>query len=285
MENAIEVRGLCKQYRDFTLQNVDLTVRGGTIVGLIGENGAGKTTTLKALLGVIRTDGGTISIMGKDPSDPAARSEVGVVFEDSYVYGGFHTQQIDKIMSGIHKNWDSELFFAYCRRFGLEEKKAIKEFSRGMRMKMSLATALAHRPKLLILDEATSGLDPVVRGELLELFLEFIQDEDHAILLSSHITTDLERVADEIAYIRKGRLLFQRSKDELLETMGIVRAGAAVLNALPPELIAARKDSAWGCAALVYDAGAARRLLGGDVVLDRVTLDELMELMAERSEE
>ena len=146
MENLIEIQGLCKHYKEFTLDHIDLTVPEGQIVGLIGENGAGKTTTLKALLGVIRPDGGTIRLLGGDPGDPAIRSQVGVVFEDSYFYGGLCARQIDRIMAGIHATWDSALFHGYCHRFDLEEGKPVKDFSRGMRMKMSLATALAHRP-------------------------------------------------------------------------------------------------------------------------------------------
>ena len=226
MENLIEIQGLCKHYKDFTLDHIDLTVPEGQIVGLIGENGAGKTTTLKAVLGVIRPDGGAIRLLGGDPGDPAIRSQVGVVFEDSYFYGGLCARQIDRIMAGIHATWDSTLFHGYCRRFDLEESKPVKDFSRGMRMKMSLATALAHRPKLLVMDEATSGLDPVVRGEMLDLFLEFIQDEGHGVLMSSHITADLERIADQIAYIHKGKLLFQQDKDLLLEDMAILRCSA-----------------------------------------------------------
>ena len=217
MENLIEIQGLCKHYKDFTLDRIDLTVPAGQIVGLIGENGAGKTTTLKALLGVIRPDGGTIRLLGGAPEDAAVRGQVGAVFEDSYFYGGLTPRQIGRVMAGIHPTWDGGLFRDYCRRFELEESKPVKDFSRGMRMKMSLATALSHRPKLLVMDEATSGLDPVVRGEMLDLFLEFIQDEEHGILMSSHITGDLERIADQIAYIHRGKLLFQQDKDLLLE--------------------------------------------------------------------
>ncbi|MCI9512721.1 MAG: ABC transporter ATP-binding protein [Oscillospiraceae bacterium] len=281
MENLIEVHGLCKRYKGFALENVDLTVPAGTIVGLIGENGAGKTTTLKSILHVIRPDGGTIRLLGGDPDAEASRSEVGVVFEDAYFYGGLSARQIDRIMSGIHRNWDSGLFFDYCRRFELEEKKPVKDFSRGMRMKMSLATALSHHPRLLVLDEATSGLDPVVRGELLDLFLEFIQDEAHSILLSSHITGDLERVADQIAYIHQGRLLFQRDKDELLEDTAILRCAAGEIDRLPKELVLARHSGPMGAAALVQHPEEVRRCLPA-AVLDRARIDEMMQFIAGR---
>ncbi len=279
MENLIEIQGLCKHYKDFTLDHIDLTVPEGQIVGLIGENGAGKTTTLKALLGVIRPDGGTIRLLGGDPGDPAIRSQVGVVFEDSYFYGGLCARQIDRIMAGIHATWDSALFHGYCRRFDLEEGKPVKDFSRGMRMKMSLATALAHRPKLLVMDEATSGLDPVVRGEMLDLFLEFIQDEGHGVLMSSHITADLERIADQIAYIHKGKLLFQQDKDLLLEDMAILRCSAGEIDSLPKNLVVARRGGAYGSAALVRHPQNVRRLLPS-AVLDRADIDEIMQFIS-----
>ena len=279
MENLIEIQGLCKHYKDFTLDHIDLTVPEGQIVGLIGENGAGKTTTLKAVLGVIRPDGGTIRLLGGDPGDPAIRSQVGVVFEDSYFYGGLCARQIDRIMAGIHATWDSALFHGYCRRFDLEEGKPVKDFSRGMRMKMSLATALAHRPKLLVMDEATSGLDPVVRGEMLDLFLEFIQDEGHGVLMSSHITADLERIADQIAYIHKGKLLFQQDKDLLLEDMAILRCSAGEIDSLPKNLVVARRSGAYGSAALVRHPQNVRRLLPS-AVLDRADIDEIMQFIS-----
>ena len=279
MENLIEIQGLCKHYKDFTLDHIDLTVPEGQIVGLIGENGAGKTTTLKALLGVIRPDGGAIRLLGGDPGDPAIRSQVGVVFEDSYFYGGLCARQIDRIMAGIHATWDSALFHGYCRRFDLEESKPVKDFSRGMRMKMSLATALAHRPKLLVMDEATSGLDPVVRGEMLDLFLEFIQDEGHGVLMSSHITADLERIADQIAYIHKGKLLFQQDKDLLLEDMAILRCSASEIDSLPKNLVVARRGGAYGSAALVRHPQNVRRLLPS-AVLDRADIDEIMQFIS-----
>ena len=279
MENLIEIQGLCKHYKDFTLDHIDLTVPEGQIVGLIGENGAGKTTTLKAVLGVIRPDGGAIRLLGGDPGDPAIRSQVGVVFEDSYFYGGLCARQIDRIMAGIHATWDSALFHGYCRRFDLEESKPVKDFSRGMRMKMSLATALAHRPKLLVMDEATSGLDPVVRGEMLDLFLEFIQDEGHGILMSSHITGDLERIADQIAYIHRGKLLFQQDKDLLLEDMAVLRCSAREIDTLPQNLVVARQGGAYGAAALVRHPQNVRRLLPG-AVLDRADIDEIMQFIS-----
>ena len=284
MNNLVAVQGLVKRYKGFTLDQIDLTVPEGEIVGLIGENGAGKTTTIKAILGVIHPDSGTIQVMGKDPGDRTALEKVGVVFEDSYFYGGLNAHQVDRILSGIRRDWDSDKFRKDCKTFDLDMKKPIKDFSRGMRMKLSLTTALASHPRLLLMDEATSGLDPVIRGEILDIFLSFIQDEGCGILLSSHITTDLERVADQIAYIHRGKLLFQRGKDELLEETAVVRGSAAVLDRLPQELVLVRRDGGiGGSTALVKDGAAARRLLP-DAVIDRTSIDEMMQLYGGREE-
>ena len=285
MTNLIDVQGLCKHYRDFTLDHIDLTVPAGEIVGLIGENGAGKTTTIKAILGLIRPDGGAVSLMGRSPEEKEALNQVGVVFEDSYFYGGLNAGQVDRILSGIRRDWDRDFFRRQCRNFDLDMKKPLKDFSRGMRMKLSLATAMSSHPRLLVMDEATSGLDPVVRGEILDIFLEFIQDEGCGILLSSHITTDLERVADQIAYIHRGKLLFQRYKDALMEEMGIVRAPGAVLEKLPRDLVLVRREGGTGgSAALVKDAAAARRLLP-ETVVDKLSIDEMMQLYGGRDME
>ena len=276
MENLLEIRSLCKHYKSFTLDHVDLTVPAGAIVGLIGENGAGKTTTIKAALNVIRPDSGTIRLLGRAPSDPQARAGAAAVFEDSYFYGGLTARQVSRSMAGICREWDADAFDRLCRRFDLLQRQPLKEFSRGMRMKLSLATALARHPRLLVLDEATSGLDPVVRGEILDLFLEFIQDEGCGVLFSSHITTDLERIADQIAYLHHGQLLFQKDKDVLLEELAVLRCPASEMAKLPADVILARKDGPLGAAALVQDAAQVRRLLPGAVV-DRVSIDEMMQ--------
>lgn len=278
MENAIKVRGLCKAFakKDFSLQDLDLTVPKGSIVGLIGENGAGKTTTLKCILGILRKDAGEIDLLGGTPG-PAVIAQVGTVFEDAYFPASLTTRQIARILRGMYRaDWDQALFETLCRRFDLTEGKMVKDFSRGMRMKLSLATALAHHPRLLILDEATSGLDPVVRGEILDLFLEFIQDEDHSILLSSHITSDLEKVADSVAYIHKGRLLFQKDKDELLESYALIQCSAQDLARLPAELIVHSREHAFGRETLVRDPEQVQRLLPG-AVFGKADIDTIMQ--------
>ncbi len=282
MENLVEVRGLCKRYPGFALEKVDLTVPAGQIVGLIGENGAGKTTTIRAIVNALRPDGGTVRLLGGDPADPASRREAAAAFEDAYFYGGLKTGQIERTMAGACPGWDGELFRGYCARFGLDGNKPVKDFSRGMRMKLSLATALARRPRLLVLDEPTGGLDPVVRGEVLDLFLDFLQDERRGILFSTHITSDLERIADQIAYLHGGRMLFQMDKDELLDSRAVLRCSEAELDRLPSELVLARRAGHMGTSALVREPEKVRRLLPGAVV-DRLTLDELMRFYGGRN--
>lgn len=274
--------GVQKQYKDFTLGPIDLVVPAGTIVGLVGENGAGKTTTLKLLCGVNPADAGTIALLGNAPSDVQARARLGVVFEDAYFYGGLNAEQISKSMAGIFgERWNAGQFADYLQRFSLDAKKKISEYSRGMRMKLSLATALAHNPDLLVLDEATAGLDPVVRSEMLDLFLEFIQDEGHSILMSSHITSDLEQVADSIAYLHHGKLLFHEEKDALLQEYGLLRCGRPQLEKLPAGTVVHTRQGTFGCESLVKDRAKVQQLLP-EAVCDPAAIDDIMRFYSGR---
>lgn len=281
MENAICIRGLCKHYEDFSLENLDLTVPTGTIVGFVGENGAGKTTTLKAIFGAIRTDGGSIEVLGCTDPDRLDKSQIGVVMEDSFFYETLTPRQVNSIMKSLQPGWDSAEFARLLNDYQLPEKKLIKDMSKGMRMKFRLATALAHKPKLLILDEATSGLDPVVRGEVLNYLRDYIQDESHSVLMSSHITSDLEKVADSIAYLHKGRLLFQMDRDELLEKYGVLRCSPEQLEVLDNRLKVATRKTGFTCETLVSDAAAARRALP-DAVIDRASIEDIMQFYTGR---
>lgn len=280
--NTAALRGITKHYKNFTLGPVDLTVPAGSIVGLIGENGAGKTTLLKLLCGVNRVDGGTAELLGGSPADAATRAKIGVVFEDAFFYGSFNAAQVGRSLAGVFgARWRDEAFAAYLRRFGLDAGKKLKEYSRGMRLKLSLTAALAHDPELLVLDEATAGLDPVVRSELLDLFLEFIQDERHSILMSSHITADLEQVADSIAYLHNGQLLFHENKDELLQEYGVLRCSEDALATLPADLVIFTKRGAFGCESLVKNRAAVRELLP-DAICDAAGLDDIMRFYSGR---
>lgn len=279
---AAVLRGVQKRYKEFTLGPIDLTIPTGTIVGLVGENGAGKTTTLKLLCGVNPADAGEITLLGSHPADAAIRTRLGVVFEDAYFYGGLNAEQIGKSMAGIFgSRWSAGQFADYLQRFRLDAKKKVSEYSRGMRMKLSLATALAHNPDLLVLDEATAGLDPVVRSEMLDLFLEFIQDEDHSILMSSHITSDLEQVADSIAYLHHGKLLFHEEKDALLQEYGLLRCSRPQLEKLPDGIVVHTQQGAFGCESLVKGRAKVQQLLP-EAVCDPATIDDIMRFYSGR---
>lgn len=277
MTNSIEISGLCKSYGDFALDHIDLTLPGGSIMGLIGENGAGKTTTIKCILNLIRRDAGTITLMGYDniAQERQAKAEVGVVLDECYFHDTLRPTDIHTILSRVYQNWDKALFASCLKKFQLPEGKYVKEFSRGMKMKLSLAAALAHHPKLLILDEATAGLDPVVRDEILDEFLNFIQDEDHAILISSHITSDLEKVADYITYLHQGRVVLSEAKDVIQDNYGRLACTAQQLSTIQPEdLVRVRKGS-YGCEALVSDRAVFRKKYP-QLMVEPISLEDIM---------
>ena len=215
--SALEIKGLRKEYKDFVLEGMDLTIERGKIMGLVGENGAGKTTAMKAMLGIIRADGGTVSFFGKELSGDCAenKNDIGVVLGEVNFYETMTPAQVGKVCEGIYKNWDEKRFEESLDRMNVALNKKIKDFSKGMRIKLALATALSHGARLLILDEPTSGLDPVAREEILDEFKAFTEDGEGAILLSSHITSDLEKIADDITFIHKGKVVFTKSRREL----------------------------------------------------------------------
>lgn len=225
MENILEIKNLSKKYNGFELKNVNIELPKGMIMGFIGENGAGKTTTIKSILNVINRDSGEIKIFGLDnkENERKIKEDIGVVLDDSFLSEYLNPSDLNKIMKNIYKNWDEKLYFKYIEDFKLPKEKISKEYSSGMKMKLKIAVALAHHPKLLILDEPTSGLDPVARNEILDIFQEFIQDEEHGIFVSSHITSDLEHIADYITFINNGEIIFTKTRDELLENYGIVK--------------------------------------------------------------
>ena len=224
MEAALQVTDLTKTYPGFKLDRVSFTLPQGAVMGLIGENGAGKSTTIKAILDLIRKDDGTVTFWGRKLSDSKQlKEDIGVVFEQGNFYETLTSTQIGSISAAAYTQWDQKVYEGYLTRFQLPKDKALKTFSKGMRTKLSIAVALSHHPKLLILDEATSGLDPVVREDILDVFWEFVQDERHSILMSSHITSDLEKIADYITFLHQGKLLFCKPKDELRYQYGVLR--------------------------------------------------------------
>lgn len=278
MTNSIEIRGLNKSYPDFTLGEIDLTLPGGTIMGLIGENGAGKTTLMKCILNLVRRDSGSITLLGYDNirEERLAKAEIGVVLDECFFHDTLRPKDVGAILApAFRDSWDSRLYEDYLDKFQLPQGKLIKEFSRGMKMKLSLAAALAHRSKLLLLDEATAGLDPVVRDEILDEFLAFICDEEHSILISSHITSDLEKVADYITYLHQGRIVLSDAKDTILEHYGRVGCTAAQLEAIDPaDLVRVRRGS-FGCEALVADRGAFHRSYP-HLMVEPIALEDIM---------
>ncbi len=279
MKNAIEVKGLTKKYQLFTLEDISFTVPGGTIVGLIGENGAGKSTTLKCILNLIRRDGGEITLLEKDnvKDERLVKEDVGVVLDETGFHDTLTADMVGNVLSRIYQKWDKNLFQELLKRYDLPRNLFLKEFSKGMRMKLAIAAALAHHPRLLILDEPTSGLDPVVRDEILDEFFAFIKDEDHAILMSSHITTDLEKVADSIVYLHKGKVLLQGEKDELLERYGKLLCSKEQLAQVDKTLLGGVRENQFGCEALVKDRSELKRRYPG-LTVDPVSLDDIMVL-------
>lgn len=277
MTNSIEINGLNKAYPGFALQDVSLTLPGGAIMGLIGENGAGKTTIIKCILNLIGRDSGRIKLMGWDNirEERLAKQDVGMVLDECFFHDTLRARDVGAILAPVYRDWNAQMFGDYLDKFKLPEKKFVKEYSRGMKMKLSLAAALAHRPRLLVLDEATAGLDPVVRDEILDEFLGFIRDEEHSILISSHITSDLEKVADYITYLHQGRVVLSDSKDEILLRYGRLGCSQSELESVDREdLIRVRRGS-FGCEALVADRAAFQRKYPG-LMVDPVGLEDIM---------
>ncbi|MDR1549481.1 MAG: ABC transporter ATP-binding protein [Hungatella sp.] len=277
MEPILQVENLTKQYPDFKLDHVSFSIPKGAIMGLIGENGAGKSTTISAILDLIKREEGMVKFWGKElSSDPRnIKENIGVVFDGINFYETLTPAKIGRISAAAYRQWDETAYDNYLRRFQLPPRKEIKTFSRGMKMKLGIAVALSHKPKLLILDEATGGLDPVMRDDMLDLFLDFVQDEDHSILMSSHISTDLEKVADYITFIHKGKTLFCKEKDELRYQYGIIRCKTDQFHAIDKsEILAYRKrDYQWDV--LVADKEKARRKYKTAVV-DNASIDDIL---------
>lgn len=244
-ENILEVKNLTKDYGDFVLNDLSFSIPRGVIMGLIGENGAGKSTTVNCILNEIKKNSGNILIFGKDHiiDECEIKDKIGIVFDENHFPDIFTPKEIEKYMSGIYTNWDSIAFRNYLKQFELPAKKKIKDFSKGMKVKLAFAVALSHKAELLILDEATSGLDPIIRDDILDILIDFVQDENYSILFSSHITSDLEKIADYITFIHKGRLVFCLLKDDLIDNYGVVSCGASVFDTLDKtEIISYQKE-------------------------------------------
>ena len=277
MTDAIlQIENLTRQYPGFLLDHISFSIPKGSIMGLIGENGAGKSTTIKAALNLIKRDEGKVTFWGQDLSlSEGLKEDIGVVFDGINFYETLTPAKVGNISGAAYKQWDSSLYHNYLQRFQLPADKDIKNFSKGMKTKLCIAAALSHDPKLLILDEATSGLDPVIRDDILDVFLEFVQDENHSILMSSHISSDLEKIADYITFIHQGKVLFCKSKDELRYRYGIIHCKTEVFHTIDPsEILAFRKDDyQWNV--LTSDKERARRKYK-NAVIDDASIDDIL---------
>lgn len=276
-ENILEIRELSKDYGDFVLDKISFSLPRGVIMGLIGENGAGKSTTINCILNEIQKSSGTIRIFGKDHStdEIEIKDKLGVVFDENHFPDIFTPEEIGKFMSGIYSAWEWQLYHQFLEKFELPKGKKIKDFSKGMKVKLAFAVALSHNAELLILDEATSGLDPIIRDDVLDMLIDFVQDESHSVLVSSHITSDLEKVADYITFIHKGKLIFTQDKDTLIDNYGIISCGAAVFDTInKSEVIAYRKED-YQFKVLVYNRTKAAKQYPNAIV-SPATIEEIM---------
>ena len=273
MQTACEVKNLTKNYKNFTLDHVSFSLPSGCIMGLIGENGAGKSTTIRLILDLIRRDEGEITVLSRDVREAGQeiREEIGVVFDESPFPEGLTVREIKKILLRTYRTFRSDEFDDLRRRFDLPDDKAIRAFSRGMKMKLSIAIALSHDTKLLILDEATSGLDPVVRDEILDIFLDFIQDESHSVLISSHILSDLEKICDYITFLHKGKIVFSEEKDILLEKYRIVHCAEEEESIIPREAIIGKRKHEFGTEMLCL-----RERIAEEIPTDPATIEDIM---------
>lgn len=276
-ENAIEIQGLTKKYDGFTLDNVSFAVPRGTIMGFVGQNGAGKTTTIKAILNIIRTDGGSIRIMGMDhiEKEYEIKEQIAAVFDEIPFQDCFNAVQLNRVFEGLYVNWSSETFFSYLDRFNLPRRKKIRALSKGMKMKLQIATALSHGAKVLIMDEATTGLDPVVRNEILDIFRDYLKDDTNSILMSSYITSDLEKIADAVTFIDKGKVYLTGYKDELLERHALLKCSRKDFETIARQDYISARVGEYSVEVMVADRETAHAKYP-DIACEKTTLEEIM---------
>ena len=281
MDNAIEITGLTKRYRDFSLNDISLVIPRGYIMGLIGPNGSGKTTLIKLIMNLIKREAGEIRIFGEDNRTAEARvkARIGFVYDEPCFHEDSRLSEIKRAISPFYEKWDENLFQRLMGEFELPQKKVFKKLSQGMKVKFALALALSHHADLLVMDEPTAGLDPVFRRQLLRKLSEVLQDEGKTILFSTHVTSDLERIADYITFIYEGTLLFSLPKDELLEKWGIVKGTAELLNGNHRDFFQGFRRNAFGVEALTSDVAEAQRRFGRDVVVNKASFEDIMYFM------
>ena len=276
-ENAIELKGVTKRYDGFTLDNVSFTVPRGSIMGFIGQNGAGKTTTIRSLLNITALDSGEIKLLGLDhiKDEYEIKKRIAVVFDELPFHDSFTGEALSRMFSGLYATWDKTEFFKLCDRFGLPVKKKLSKFSKGMKMKMQIATALSHDAELLVMDEATTGLDPIVRNEILDIFREYLIDGNRSILMSSHITSDLEKIADSVTFIDKGKILVTGYKDDILDSHGVIKCTKDEYKEIDPADIVSARLNEFGAEIMTADRNAAAQKYSG-AAIEKTTLEEIM---------
>lgn len=270
--NAVELKNVSKIYKDFTLDNLTLTLPNGCIMGLVGENGAGKSTTIKLILGMIHKNSGSVSVLGHevDENFNDVKNEIGVVLDEVSFPETITVKQLNNVMKYTYRNWDEKSYFSYAENFSLSENKKFKDFSKGMKMKLAIAVALSHAAKLLILDEATAGLDPIIRDEILDILNEFTRDEHHSVLISSHITSDLEKICDYIAFIHKGKLLMCEEKDVLIDRFAIFKCGKDSFSEIDSSAVIGKRETRYGVETLID-----REKLPRSFQADRASLEDI----------
>lgn len=277
MTPILQIDSLCKSYEDFSLKNISFALPQGCIMGLVGQNGAGKSTTLKAILGLVRPDSGSVKLFGQElqENEGQIKEQIGVVFDSMNLPELLQGKDVGKVLGPLYQSWDQTAFNGYLERFSLPKNKLIKDYSRGMKMKVAIAAALSHGAKLLLLDEATGGLDPIVRDEILDILLEFMQDPTHGILFSSHITGDLEKIADYVTFIHEGQVRFSQPKDELLDSYAVVKCSPQQLASIDPAALVSVRSHQYGTEALVR-----RDAVWADAVAERPTIEDMMLFIA-----
>jgi ABC-2 type transport system ATP-binding protein len=278
MSFSLDVNGLRKDYPKFSLKDISFSLEEGCIMGFIGPNGAGKTTTIKAILNQIKKDAGVIRLWGKDCAqhEVELKNRIGVVLDEGHFYGHLTLKKMKNLIAPFYRNWDDKAYQGFLSEFRLDESKKISELSKGMRMKYAIAIALSHGADLLIMDEPTSGLDPLVREELLDILQRFIQDERKSVFFSTHITSDLDKVADYIVLISDGELLLNEPKDELLERHALVKGPSELFDEAAKKLFVGARQNSYGFEGLTCDQSAVRKALAGKVILEKPTVEELM---------
>lgn len=278
MEPILEVKNLRKSFKDFSLKDISFSLERGFIMGFIGPNGAGKSTTIKLIMNLLKRDAGEIKVFGLDniKDEMKVKNKIGFVYDENYFYEELTVGEMKRVIAPFYKEWDDEVFKKYIRDFNLSTEKKIKDLSKGMKMKFSLAIALSHDAQLLIMDEPTSGLDPIVRSELLEILSYIIQDEKRGVFFSTHITSDLDKIADYVTLLNNGELIFSKQKDEILENYGIVKGSKELLDRDTLKNFIGVKENQFGFEGLVKDRNQVKRLFKEKVVIDKPSLEDIM---------